>query len=296
MSILNFGSINIDRVFRVEHIARAGETIAGTSFPRLAGGKGANQSVALARAGAQVAHLGMVGGDGAWLIEKLTAEGIDTRWVQTSSEPTGQAMIQVDRAGQNAIVLDPGANRQIAPSHVDRALASLPKGAWLLVQNETSAVDYAMAQARQHKVRVAFNPAPCDAGVCDYGWEQVDLLCLNEIEGAALADCDDPEQIVAALAARAPQAEIVLTLGAAGVLYRDSRSRIRLAACAVTPLDTTAAGDTFLGYYLAARSQGRSPRDALETANRAAALCVTRPGAMDSIPRRDEVERWPGPI
>jgi ribokinase len=287
--IVNLGSLNVDRVFGVEHIARSGETITSLSQHLLAGGKGANQSVALARAGAQVTHIGKVGADGAWLVEKLATEGIDTRFIRVASTPTGQAVIQVDQSGENAIVLYPGANREITREEVDEALDAAPTDAWLLVQNETSAVAHAMAEARRRSIRVALNPAPIDRSILQSDWEKVDLLCVNEVEGAALSGQDQPEPMLAALAARAPQAEIVLTLGAKGVLYRDRQRQIRLEAQKVEVVDTTAAGDTFLGYFLAHRSQGRAPGECLEIATRAAAVCVTRAGAMDSIPRLVEL-------
>jgi ribokinase len=292
MTILNFGSLNVDRVLRVGHIARPGETIGSTSSDVFAGGKGANQSVSLARAGAAVAHLGKVGPDGQWLLDKLAREGVETRWVRVGSGPTGQAMIQVDDAGQNAIVLVGGANDEITPDEVDEALESFAAGAWLLVQNETSAVAHAIDRARRRGMRVAFNPAPFDNRVRQYPLEQLDLLCLNETEGAAMTGEGAAEAICAALAAELPDCEIVLTLGAAGVLRAGPEGTLRCDACRVAAVDTTAAGDTFLGYYLAGRAREDGVRESLELACRAAALCVTRAGAMDSIPRLAEVLKF----
>lgn len=289
MAILNLGSLNIDRVLRVGHIVRPGETIGSTSQGVFAGGKGANQSVALARAGARVAHLGKIGPDGTWLLEKLAREGVDTRWVRVGSGPTGQAMIQVDDEGQNAIVLVGGANYEITPDEVDEALESCTAGDWLLVQNETSAVGHAIGRAHGRGMRVALNPAPFDDRVRNYPLQQLDLLCVNETEGAAMTSQGAPEAICAALAAALPGCEIVLTLGAAGALRSGPDGMLRCDACRVTAVDTTAAGDTFLGYYLAERATGQDAREGLELACRAAARCVTRPGAMDSIPRRDDV-------
>jgi ribokinase len=289
MAILNFGSLNVDRVFRVPRIVRPGETIASSSLGVFAGGKGANQSVALARAGAKVAHAGKIGSDGAWLLKKLAGEGIDTRWVRRGTGPTGQATIQVDDAGQNAIVLVGGANHEITPDEIDETLASCAAGSWLLVQNETSAVDHAVRRARERGLRVAFNPAPFDDRVARYPLKLVDLLCLNEIEGAAMSGQSEPDAIVAELAARLPDCEIVLTLGVAGVMRDGPGGRISLDAFSVNAIDATAAGDTFIGYYLAGLNRGLSTRESLDLARRAAALCVTRPGAMDSIPRLDEV-------
>jgi ribokinase len=291
-AILNLGSLNIDRVVRVCHIARPGETIAGESLAIFAGGKGANQSVALARAGARVLHLGKIGDDGQWLLDKLSREQIDTRWVRVGSGPTGQAMIQVDDAGQNAIVLVAGANHEITPEEVDAAVSGFSDGSWLLTQNETSAVAHAIRSATQHGLRVAFNPAPFDRRVFEYPLESVDLLCLNESEGAAMTGADSAGAILSALGERLPGCEIVLTLGSVGASYRGPQGEIHVPACQVAAVDTTAAGDTFLGYYLACRSRGLEVRDSLQQATRAAALCVTRPGAMDSIPRSDEVSRF----
>jgi ribokinase len=289
MTVLNLGSLNIDRVFRVGHIARPGETIGSTGVQIFAGGKGANQSVALARAGAQVAHAGQIGPDGIWLLEKLNAENVDTRRIRVGDSPTGQAIIQVDEAGQNAIILFGGANHEMAPADVDQMLAGFGSGDWLLLQNETSSIGHAIERAKQRSLHVAFNPAPFDARVADYPWHLADLLCVNEVEGAAMTEETVPDQIVAALAKKLPRGEILLTLGAAGVLYRGPAGEFRVPAPAVQAVDTTAAGDTFLGYFLAGISQQLAVRENLERACRAAALCVTRPGAIDAIPRLAEV-------
>ena len=162
MTILNLGSLNIDRVLAVPRVVRGGETLASSSLAVFAGGKGLNQSVALARAGARVAHVGKIGADGRWLLEKLASEGIDTSAVRESAGPSGQAMIQVDSAGQNAIVIVGGANQEITAEEIDEALARFPIAEWLLAQNETSGVEHAIRRARQRGLRVAFNPAPFD--------------------------------------------------------------------------------------------------------------------------------------
>ena len=290
--IVNLGSLNIDRVFRVPHIVNGGETIASQSFVELAGGKGANQSVALARAGASVTHLGRVGPDGAWLVDKLAREGIDTRWVRTGDTPTGQAIIQVDERGQNAIVLNAGANREITTADIDDALDAAPQDSWLLVQNETSGLDYALSRAHELGLRVAFNPAPCDRWVLESPWQEVALLCLNESEASALSGETAPDRMLSAIARQAPRAEIILTLGLDGARYHGPRGPLHVAAHRVSTVDTTAAGDTFLGYFLASRNQGIEAADCLELASAAAALCVSRSGAMDSIPTLAEVLSW----
>jgi len=288
-AIWNLGSLNIDRVLRVPRIVRPGETLSSQSVALFAGGKGANQSVALARAGANVRHIGQIGENGLWLRELLAAEGVNVEPVRIGSAPTGEAIIQVDDAGQNAIVLVAGANHEIVPADVDQALVSAAPGDWLLVQNETSGVAYAMRAAKLCGLRVAFNPAPFDLQVDSYPLESVDLLCLNETEGEGMTGQSDPEVIGESLSASLPNCEIVLTLGSAGAICWSNEEFVRVPACDVTPVDTTAAGDTFFGYYLAAYQQGLGLRERLAWANRAAALCVTRAGASDSIPRRSEV-------
>lgn len=288
--VLNVGSLNIDRVFRVPHVVRPGETLASSSLAVFAGGKGANQSVALARAGARVAHCGRIGSDGRWLRDALAQEGIDTRAVLDSEAATGQALIQVSDSGENAIVLLAGANHQVTERDIDRALASCSPGTLVLTQNETSSVPYLIERAAAAGLPVVFNPAPCTAEVLDYPLDKVSLLIVNESEGEALTGRAAADQIVAELRQRRPQTDVILTLGAAGAVYDGRDGRARAPAAAVEAVDTTAAGDTFIGYFLAARLQGADVAAALSTACRAAGLCVSRRGAIESIPHRDEVE------
>jgi ribokinase len=292
MSILNLGSLNIDRVFRAPRIVRAGETIASRSLQVFAGGKGANQSVALAHAGAEVVHAGKIGPDGRWLLDRLRQCGVDTSAIVESDSPTGQGIIQVDDSGQNAIVVLAGSNAEITSKEVDRALDGCPGATWLLVQNETSAVAHAIESAKQRGLRVALNPAPLDDRVREYPLTLVDLLCVNQIEAAALSGQTEIDEIVESLAAAWPECEIVVTLGPDGAISRGPQGRVRSLARRVTAVDTTAAGDTFLGYYLASHSRQASIAESLEIACRAAALCVTRAGALDSIPRMKDVEAF----
>lgn len=289
MVICNFGSLNIDLVFRVPHVVRPGETLASAGVRTFAGGKGANQSVALARAGASVAHAGAIGADGRWIIEKLDGHGVDTRLVRVlEGQRTGHAIIQVDDKGENAIVLEAGTNHAITPEQVERTLGSFTTGDVLLLQNEVNGVDQLIEAGRQRGMRVCLNPAPMTQTARAYPLEAVDVLIVNESEGEALADEREPERIAEALHARCG-GEVVLTLGAQGALCRGEDGLRRAAGERVEAVDTTAAGDTFIGYYLAARADGRGVDDALRRACRAAALCCTRPGAMDAIPSKDEL-------
>ena len=289
MSILNFGSLNIDLVYQVEHIARPGETIASSSHQVFAGGKGANQSAALARAGANVFHAGQVGPDGQWVVDKLAGLGADVQHIRVGDVPTGHAIIQVDRHGQNSIVLFAGANAEIDRGAIDATLSHFGAGDILLLQNEINDVPYIMAAAAKRELRICLNPAPCDPEIRDYPLELVHWLVVNQTEAQSLVAEETPEQALAVLAAAYPHAAIVLTLGAAGVHYRTDREAFHLPAPQVEAVDTTGAGDTFISYFLHGLTSDMTARDAMARAVKAAALCVTRPGAMDSIPAADEV-------
>ena len=286
MNILNFGSLNIDLVYQVEHIARPGETIASSSHQVFAGGKGANQSAALARAGSRVFHAGQVGPDGQWLVDKLAGLGVDVQHIRVGDVPTGHAIIQVDRRGQNSIVLFAGANAQIDREAIDAVLAHFDRGDILLLQNEINDIAYIITSATERGLTICLNPAPFDPEVRAYPLELVDLLIVNETEATGLAGASEP----AALAALCPPAQIVLTLGAAGAQYHSPTEEFHIPAPQVEAVNTTGAGDTFIGYFLQGLTASMTARDAIARAVQAAALCVTRPGAMDSIPAANEVD------
>lgn len=288
--IFNLGSVNVDHVYRVAHFVRPGETLAATSYSRGAGGKGFNQSIALARAGAAVCHIGATGGDADWLRTRLQAEGVEILHLARTGEPTGHAVIQVSDAGENSIVLHGGANLAVTPQAVSLAIAGARPGEWFLCQNETSSVPEALRIARAAGLHVCFNPAPMSPEVTSYPLECVDWLIVNETEGAELSGEELPARIVARLRDSWPGTSILLTLGAEGAICADAECVVRVPAPAADPVDTTAAGDTFVGYFLGTLAAGGTVRDALRWAVEAAAITVTRPGAADSIPLRSEVE------
>ncbi len=289
--VFNFGSLNIDRVFRVPHVVTPKETLASRSFQILAGGKGANQSVALARAGAAVTHCGKIGPDGIWLLNKLAIEGVDTRFVVQGETPTGQAFIQVDDAGENAIVLMAGANHEITRGEIDTVLSECSPNTFVLTQNETSNVAYLIERAAALGLNVVFNPAPFTSDILTYPLQHVSLLVVNEKEGHGITGEATPEAILAKLRTQLPKTELILTLGADGVLYDGKEGQWHVPAFkAGNVVDTTAAGDTFIGYYLASRLDGGNVLASLQKATHAAAICIGRVGAMDSIPWSTE---WP---
>jgi len=290
VAIVNFGSLNIDDVYAVDHIVRPGETLAARGYRIFPGGKGNNQSVALGRAGASVRHVGKVGRDGQWLLGLLQEAGVDTAGVVVEEGPTGRAIIQVDLQGQNSIVLFPGANRNLTDDEIRRALETCTPADTILTQNETSGVPFLLTEARRRGIPVAFNPAPMGPEVRGYPLEAVGLLAVNQTEAEALVgQPGTAAELLEALASRYPSAAVVLTLGGDGVIYQSAEGRVQVAGRRVKVVDTTAAGDTFLGYFLAARQRGWGVRRALETANQAAAITVTRPGAASSIPLWNEV-------
>ena len=277
MKVLNFGSLNIDLVYRVRDFVRPGETISAQEFARFAGGKGLNQSVALARAGAQVIHAGAVGADGGFLLELLRESGVDCSAVAVVDDvPTGHAVIQVSDAGENSIVLYPGANHRMTPELIDRALALTEPGDVLLLQNEISSMIDIMCRAHDRGLRIFFNPAPMTEAVAAYPLEFVDTLIVNETEWEALSACRP-----------ALRCNILKTLGAKGAVYNDG---IFVPAQRVDDVvDTTAAGDTFIGYFIAELIAGKDVESAMKTATRASAWCIQHPGAAPSIPRRSDL-------
>lgn len=289
MLVLNMGSINIDHVYEVDHFVRPGETLDSLSYRTFAGGKGFNQSIALARAGVSVLHAGKIGLDASWLRQRLADEGVDTRFIVQDAMSTGHAVIQVAPDGENAIFLFAGANKQITEAELAAALAACAPGDYLILQNETNSVALAMQMAQSLGLRIVFNPAPMSMEVQKYPLEWVDFFVLNESEAEALTGKTDLLDVVETMRQRFPKAATVLTRGQGGATYFDAETLRHEAALSVLPIDTTAAGDTFIGYFLAELISSGNPASALAKGCRAAAICVTRAGAADSIPLRHEV-------
>ena len=291
MRILNFGSLNIDFVYSVDHIVKPGETIASRRLDVFCGGKGLNQSIALAKAGARPVHAGMVGPDGAMLLAKLNDNGVDASLVRTVDERSGNAIIQVAADGQNSIVLFGGANRANTRDYVDSVLGQFAAGDLLLLQNEINLMPYIIERAAAKGMTIALNPAPFDDNLAACDLEKVNLFIVNELEGEALGGASEPDAIIARIAEKYPAANVLLTLGKDGARYRDADGVVSCGIFETPVVDTTAAGDTFTGYFLAGMSENLTPGEALRLASRAAAIAVSRPGAADSIPLIGEVEK-----
>lgn len=288
--VLNFGSINVDHVYSVEHFVRPGETLSCQDYRRFAGGKGLNQSIALAQAGACVYHAGKVGATDTWLKALMEDKGVDTRFVEIIDGPSGHAIIQVNAAGENSIVIVGGANQLISEADVQRIVANFGPNDYVLVQNEVSAVPQILLSAKAKGLTVVFNPAPMSEQVLSYPLELVDILVVNETEACSLTGENEPEKIRETLCHRYPHMAIVLTQGGKGATYFSSEVQCHQPAEHVHVVDSTAAGDTFIGFFLAEFIRTSDPRIALACASRAAAICVTRRGAADSIPYRSELE------
>lgn len=289
MRVLNFGSLNIDYVYRVDHFVRPGETMSALSMAVSCGGKGLNQSVALARAGAQTWHAGLIGAEGRFLRETLEQAGVHTEFLEETAGSTGHAIIQVDRTGQNSILLHDGANGKIAPDFIGRVLEQFGAGDTVLVQNETSCVGEILRRAAGRGMRVALNAAPANEKLAAVPMELVDWLIVNEVEGAFLAGTEDPEEILNVLTARYPRTAVVLTLGEKGSAAARGGERVRVPARTVRAVDTTGAGDTFIGFFLRRALEGGSMEESLTLAAAASAIAVTRPGAASSVPDYGEV-------
>lgn len=291
MTVYNFGSINIDQVYRVPHLVGPGETLASESLETVLGGKGANQSVALARAGVDVKHIGKVGSADKWVVDLLSEYGVDTSGIGLVDAPSGHAIIQVDNSGENAIVLHGGTNQSFDASTLDAALSNGQSGDWLLLQNECNALADAFSIAKNRKMHVAFNPAPMTDAVKHLPLDQCRLLILNEVEARHLSGEDDVQSVLSALQQRYPNVMLVVTLGAAGATLLHSGEWISKKVPTVNVVDTTGAGDTFVGYLLAGMLGNHSVENALQQACDAGAIAVTRVGATPSIPTLDQVER-----
>ena len=290
MKVLNFGSLNLDYTYQVPHIVREGETISSNDVQMHLGGKGFNQSVALARAGVPVYHAGLVGEEGLDFYDACEECGIKTDYIKTVTGRCGHTIIQVDEEGQNSIVLFGGANQKNTKEYVDEVLKNFETGDILLLQNEINELPYIIDQAFAKGMTIVLNPSPMNEIIdeCDFG--KVSIFVLNETEGQQLTGQTTPTTIVAAMEASFANAKIVLTLGKGGSIFHHGDEELYQAAFDVNTVDTTAAGDTFTGFLIAGILKKQPMRDVLVNASKAAALAVQKQGAAQSIPFMSEVE------
>ena len=290
MKLLDFGSLNIDHTYQLPHLVRPGETLASDSYHKSEGGKGFNQAVALAKAGQEVYLAGAIGQDGLFLRDYLQELGVHTEHLCVLDAPTGHAMIQLDTEGQNCIILFGGTNGMITEAMIDEVLADFGAGDYLLLQNEISHVDSIICAAHAKGMHIILNPSPMSPELLTWPLELVEWFILNEIEGADITGKTQPEEMLDELLRRYPACHVVLTLGERGSVYADATPRMDQSIVSAHTVDTTAAGDTFTGYFIHALLQGEAIQQALKTAACASAITVSRPGAGRSIPAAEEVQ------
>ncbi len=290
MKILNFGSCNIDYVYTVDHIVTPGETETSDTLSVFPGGKGLNQSIALANAGAEVYCAGCIGTDGEFLRTLMDESRVNTTFLQTINGKTGCAIIQLTTEGENAIFLYPGANHMITKEQVDFVLQHFQEGDILLLQNEINLLDYIIQQGKKAGMQVFLTPAPFNENITNLDLNLIDCLILNQVEAQGLTGCDYPEGILQYFKEHYPKLKVMLTLGKKGCIYQDQNGRYFHPIFRVKTVDTTAAGDTFTGFFATGISQGKDIMEILRIASCASAISVSRNGAAPSIPSMKEVQ------
>ena len=291
MSVLTIGSLNLDHVLSVKHLVNPGDTLAASSLTTTAGGKGLNQSLAAVRAGATVLHAGAVGAGGLVLKDLLAQNGCDVHLIDEVDVEQGCAFIQVDACtGENAIVLFAGSNHALTDQRVDEFLDCVTPGDVVLLQNEVSGVTHALAACAERGIPCVLNPAPMSDDIAAADLSAVSWLVVNEVETAQLTGEREPDAVWAKVSERWPNTSLLLTRGEQGSVAYTRDERYMQPALSVQAVDTTGAGDTFLGYFVAGLEEGLPLPRCLSLATCASAVCVTRAGAAQAIPWRDEVE------
>ena len=298
MKILSFGSLNIDYVYSVPHFVKKGETLSAKELNVYTGGKGLNQSIALARAGVETYQAGAIGTDGMFLLEQLKEAGVKTDLVKILDDVrTGNAIIQNDDEGDNCIVLFGGANQAITKEQVDEVFKDFTNEDYLLIQNEINELSYIVEKAKEEGMKIILNPSPMNEKIMKLPLDQIDYFILNEIEAMQILKMDKPEEIdgkyiASLLHERFKDATIVLTLGSEGSVCISDDEYVEQSIYKVKAIDTTAAGDTYTGYFIAGILNGKTIKESIDIASKASAIAVTRQGAAPSIPVLEEVEEY----
>ena len=290
MKILNLGSLNIDYVYKVDKFLLPGETKSSLSLNIHCGGKGLNQSIAAAKAGNEVDHAAYLGHDGEMLKKAMKDNGVNVEMIKNHNETSGHAIIQVDEKGQNCILLYGGTNQCLTKEFIDEVLDSFGSEGLVLLQNETNYVDYIIERAYEKGLQVALNAAPMNEKVLSYPLDKLSWLIVNEVEGKQIAGCDNDEDIIDVLREKYPECRLLLTLGSNGACCYSEGELHTIGCYKVDVVDTTAAGDTFTGYFLYGILNDYTIDDSLRLATTASAICVGRNGASDSVPLKSEVD------
>ncbi len=287
--ILNFGSLNVDYVYNVDHFVQPGETLASLGSEVFPGGKGLNQSIALAKAGADVYQAGKIGADGEHLVELLQDTGVHTELIDHSGSLTGRAIIQVNRSGQNCILIDHGANFEISDEYMDRVFEGFGKNDILVLQNEVNGIDKLIDRAHKKCMNIAFNPSPIGPEIKKCDFSKITWFLMNEIEGYEITGETTAEKILDKMIEFYPKVKIILTIGKNGVMYHEAGFTCSHGTYKVPVVDTTAAGDTFTGFFISSIAMGKPVEEALRIASIASSIAVSRRGAAVSIPVISEV-------
>lgn len=285
MKILNFGSINKDFFYSVNDFVRPGETISSNTYEIKIGGKGLNQSVAISKAGIKVYHAGIINEDDIFIIDQLKSWKINCDNILLSNNPTGHAIIQVNKKGENSIIIHGGANHDFNLKSILSILSKFKSGDILLLQNEINNIEEIIDRAYHKKMRIIFNPAPFNKKILSFDLNKINTLILNQSEGEGLSNKRNSKEILKNLNNNFKNTEIILTLGENGSLYSFRDKLIEIKAHNVKTIDTTGAGDTFIGYYVAGVASKMNKKDNLERASMAAAITTTKLGGAESIPR-----------
>ena len=291
VKVLNYGSLNLDYVYQVEHFVQPGETLSAMSQRINPGGKGLNQSVALSRAGAAVYHAGCLGLGGEALGELLQQSGVDTRFLQLCDTIQGNAVIQVDRSGQNCILLFGGSNQCVTEEQIEKTLAAFDAGDWLVLQNEINNLPLIVEKAYARGMKIVLNPSPYNEKLSAVDFGKLDWLLVNEVELEQLSGSKLPEDAWHKLREKYPRLNLLVTLGGDGSIAFTEAGTFRQAAFKAKAVDTTAAGDTYTGYFIAGLMKGRGIQESMRRASMASGISVTRAGAAPSIPTVKEVEQ-----
>ncbi len=285
MKILNFGSINKDFFYSVNDFVKPGETISSIRYNIKIGGKGLNQSVGISKAGQKIYHAGIINRDDTFILDKLKKWNINCENILLSNNPTGHAIIQVDKKGENSIIIHGGANHDVDIKFIKSVLSKFDSGDILVLQNEINNIKEIIDRAHHKKMKIVFNPAPFNNEILSYDLNKISTLILNQTEGEALSKEKKPDGILKVLNSKFNNTEIILTLGEKGSLYSFKNELLKIKAHKLDTVDTTGAGDTFIGYYVAGIASKKSKKDNLNRASKAAAIATTKLGGAESIPR-----------
>ena len=291
MQIVNYGSINFDRTYRVDRFPAMGETMQTRELFCGCGGKGLNQSIAASRAGASVIHVGTVGFDGSDLEEELRKNGVNTSRLFHVDSEQGHAVILVDDEGNNEILVHRGSNGMLGEEEIQDIIQTIREPSLVVLQNELPCAHVMIDLAYENGHTVVFNASPVNEEILQsVNFNHVHWLLINEVEGKQLTGSSDPDMIICRLRQRFPKLNVVLTLGTDGSICQYGDERYHYGSYEVPVADTTGAGDAYTGYFIAGLARNEHPREAMIRATLAAGISVTRPGASAAIPMREEVE------